>query len=300
MRRGSKPDFIKNNSEIVGINLSCDFCSEHEWGIKDLKRSFNTPTQNEVLTHQGIYDDSIVGLKARKIQTYPTKKNDWNKFLQYFNIDDIHYLIFDHSMDHYIVKKEHPSELKMFKHYNDKEEPILATAWDGDSFGIAVRVDANSKKYSEFLDDLNEAFKKNDIVITFGGKESIFGNSGLVILIASKIPQEIVKGWEEADLSYFALQKEAHKKFYSVPGSNNKVKLSIQEILKKANKEYFALSPRWSKDIKNSHTDYQICFWLNPMHQQQDNYGYFTIENLLDWADNKGPIPMTLAQKKHR
>ena len=31
MRRGNHPSFIKAGDTIIGINLSSDFCAEHEW-----------------------------------------------------------------------------------------------------------------------------------------------------------------------------------------------------------------------------------------------------------------------------
>jgi len=34
-------------------------------------------------------------------------------------------------------------------------------------------------------------------------------------------------------------------------------------------------------------------YWLNPMEQKIHNYGWFTVEDLLLWAENKGPIPKT-------
>lgn len=41
MRKASSNyDFIVNDKEeIVAISLGADFCSEHEWGIKGLKKN---------------------------------------------------------------------------------------------------------------------------------------------------------------------------------------------------------------------------------------------------------------------
>ena len=57
--------------------------------------------------------------------------------------------------------------------------------------------------------------------------------------------------------------------------------------MEKAGKKYFALSPRWKDDNKK-----EVIFWLNPYHQDIDNFGWFTVEDLKDWAKGKGKIPM--------
>lgn len=65
-------------------------------------------------------------------------------------------------------------------------------------------------------------------------------------------------------------------------------KTNIYSILENAGKKYFALSVKW-KDEKRE----DIIFWLNPMEQDKYNYGWFTINDLKDWAQNKGKIIMT-------
>ena len=59
----------------------------------------------------------------------------------------------------------------------------------------------------------------------------------------------------------------------------------IEKELKKAKKEYHALTPEW----KNPATR-EMWFWLNPRDQNQYNYGRFTLEELQEWAKDKGPI----------
>ena len=70
----------------------------------------------------------------------------------------------------------------------------------------------------------------------------------------------------------------------------------IEEVLKKAGKRYYALSPRWAASIKGTkngevETKYGVVFWLNPCDQYKNNYGHFTVEELQQWAKGEGPIP---------
>lgn len=65
--------------------------------------------------------------------------------------------------------------------------------------------------------------------------------------------------------------------------------------LKEANCRYFACSPKWSHEIKSTadgeiKTKYPVIFWLNPMEQDRNSYGWFTVENLELWTQGKGPI----------
>ena len=92
--------------------------------------------------------------------------------------------------------------------------------------------------------------------------------------IKSKLPEKTIQSIKDADLDYLALQKAAEK-------------TGIKKILEKAGKKYLALSPRWKDDNKK-----EVIFWLNPYHQDVDNFGWFTVDDLNDWAKGKGKIPM--------
>ena len=35
----------------------------------------------------------------------------------------------------------------------------------------------------------------------------------------------------------------------------------------------------------------EVIFWLNPMDQHNNNWGWFTVEDLKKWAKGKGKIP---------
>lgn len=58
---------------------------------------------------------------------------------------------------------------------------------------------------------------------------------------------------------------------------------------------WYALSPRWlsEKEKKANITKYPVIYWLNPEFQHRTNCGWFTVENLEQWIEGKGPIPKT-------
>lgn len=53
----------------------------------------------------------------------------------------------------------------------------------------------------------------------------------------------------------------------------------------------FALSPSRPLATNEKKSKYDLRYWLNPMEQRHNNSGYFTVEELEQWIENKGPIP---------
>jgi len=139
--------------------------------------------------------------------------------------------------------------------------------------------------------------RKKDIAICFAGKNNPFANNGLCIIIVSKIPKQITDQMYEADESYFNLCVEDEK-----TGINDRLKKRVEKWQKENEGKsswdcphwnYMALNPRFidPKDTKTlENTKYPIMYWLSPEHQDINNYGWYTVEQLDEWIDLKGPI----------
>lgn len=149
------------------------------------------------------------------------------------------------------------------KTYSDK----LQTAWDDSNFA-AFSAD---KTDQEHLKKIFEAFGRLDITICLGGG-GVFQNPGILIGIRSLLPKSVTDLWMEKDLEHKMIEKKV-------------VDTGIREKLAKAGKKYYALSPRYDKE-KDS-----LIFWLNPQEQDQNNYGWMTIQDLEDWIAGTGRIP---------
>jgi ABC-type Zn uptake system ZnuABC Zn-binding protein ZnuA len=91
-------------------------------------------------------------------------------------------------------------------------------------------------------------------------------------MIKSLLSQDVIDSIKESDLDVIRLKKTANK-------------TGIYEILKKAGKSYFSLSPRWNDESKK-----EVVFWLNPMNQNKYKCGWFNVNDLKDWAKDKGKI----------
>jgi len=150
-----------------------------------------------------------------------------------------------------------------------QEKSGIGSAWDSQSFGIAFG--AETRKY---VPELVEAFKDLDMMIGFAGRGGPFSNPGLFLGIVSRLPKDWVQDMYDADADLKARTEHP---------DNDKIK----KILKEAGKGFFALSPEW--DDKKEKKELQ--WWLNPIDQQENNHGWYKIDDLMLWAKDQGPIP---------
>jgi hypothetical protein len=273
MRRGSKPALIYDevrkgadgNPLLLGVNLSSDFCAEHEWGIKDTKEALGIPGDVP-----GIY-----GLKRRQITRRPEGLM-WTKFTS-------KYFVSSWDVERGIAKKKGNVTLHnegfVFHDWYYREPDKLALnselsgvglrgAWSEDDFA------AISSKSEEIvaLKEIFAEFEKLNIALCFSGALPVFDNPGLVFAIADRLPQTVLEDWDKYDRDQEQIKKE-----FAATG--------IEKLLKETGKTYYALSPRRREDGS-------LWYWLNPMEQQKNNYGWFVLEDLQAWARDEGPIPM--------
>jgi len=263
---------------IIGINLGADFTAEHEWGIKDIKQHFKIGQK-----------EKDIGIKARKNNAVP-------KGLELVAGDKYVALIFRHISNFFDDRNsnfskpldEHVEEGYGFFHgeslpawrIKDDEKGFVG-AWDGKSFGVLAL-----KKHEGRLRMLYEAFQKKDAMVGIGSTGgNPFSRGGLSIIVASKMPKDVIAEMEKKDKDDIQLLKDSEK-------------TGIEKKLKKAGKGYFdsqgymALSPSRPGEKDKKKTKYNVIYWLNPMAQQRHNYGWYTVEDLELWAKDEGPIMM--------
>lgn len=255
MRKGFQCKFIEQDGKVVGINLGCDAVSEHEWGIEKIREAFHI-------------DDSRIGFEHFVAKPPFPELHVLRNGDEMMVVYDPIFQFLNKRVSENFKALQGDFELQMF--FDD-----LAAAWDDESFGIAVRGKENQEKLTQAI---LEPYKDGDLMILF---TRLFAKTpGLTILRASAFPEEEKTKMREAHEDRIALEHAAEE-------------TGIAERLRKAGKDYYALSPRWTKDFQDVKTGYPIMFWLNPIGQDKNNWGWFTVEDLLAWVDNKGPIPKT-------
>lgn len=262
MRRSNQPEIVLTEAGVVlGVNLGYDFTAEHEWGIRQLKRDF------------GITDDiAAFGLIRRKITQRPSTlhwvsyKKDGDKyegflFRPYFWDDD--------TPDSFMSRNSEVRVYKPLKPRVGEKIETLGAAWSESDFAVVSNDPATTAQLKEIFDQ----FDGLNVVIMLSGRSTPFANSGLVIGIADRLPQDFLDAWFAFDKEQYEIKQEF-------------LATGIEETLKQAKKRYYALSPR--RDEKSG----ELRYWLNPCEQDVNNYGWFTLEDLKLWAVDEGPIPM--------
>lgn len=284
MRKGGKCEFLvsEDKKTVIGVVLGGDFCAEHEWGIEDVKTAFGIP-ENKTYSRGPMawwksilgIDKPVFGIEKRTITKLPegyTKlaSGETSFSLATYSGGKKEKAKMDVS---FIGMSDNYSAKSLADRFADKvkietyRKSELDGWWSDRDFLI-------SSENKEFIRDIREAFDKKDIAIWVGKfSENPFEPAGFVIAIKSRIPEQNIKSMYEADEDYYNLQKTA-------------AKTGIYEKLEKAERKYFALSPRWANEEKT-----EVQFWLNPEDQRNNNFGWYTVKDLEAWIKGEGPIP---------
>lgn len=151
------------------------------------------------------------------------------------------------------------------------EESKIQAAWSSDDFLFIVQDKA-------IRDAIANAFTLCDLVIMQGGA-GVFNNGSLNILLKSKLSNEVIENIKKLHISNAKLEKAV-------------ADTGIRERLRAAKKRYFALSPRWKDDA-----EVEIIYWLNPEEQRNNHSGWFTLQDLEDWINDTGKIPVKEATR---
>jgi hypothetical protein len=272
---------ISENGVFMGVNLGSDFCAEHEWDFDELKL--------------------LLGIPGAKKKRYSDVKRDYGNL---YGMDRRRALA---PKEECVLLKEEEDTLNLvvvedwaIKNYRDcpiderrggelafHKGDTLVTAWSSNDLMVRVKGEDNFKK----LRTLHEALMAKKCAVWLGGG-GIFENAGLCIAIVDTIPAEHLKTMRDADLDREKLEKAAES-----TGIRAKLEAASNKWLEDHPRTYFprkcsfyALSPAWAKGHKKK-TKHKVVFWLNPQDQEHNNWGWFTVEELEQWIDGKGPIP---------
>ena len=245
------------DGSLWAVALGFDFAAEHECGVRSIHDAF------------GVGRAATKGIEKRRMTIVP-------EGLSFYRARDggealLSYLTSGGEVRKASTLRNH-SELKFYDSFLRirKEEPRdnFVAAWDGSYFALHVRGTENVAA----LKTLHEAFKRCEIMFGMSPVKGWLG-SGLVFALASSFD-------DETRAEVLAVD-ESHERLLSA------VELSgIKDTLEKAGRSYFACKPKWTDADESG-----IRFWLNPMQQQENNYGWFSLADLAAWAKGEGPIP---------
>lgn len=252
---------------LQGLCLGYDRCAEHEWGVSALEAYLGVP-QPEFRV--GPTDRVIHNPGNLRLIKYSRKPSDKRRkaYPAMLLVCERPRLWQGLTPDNY------PGVLYPEVNFNnvdpgsDAHRPRydLDTAWGTDSFAVHARGSENISNLQEVYD----AAQRGDLALAAPGSRWL--SHGLSLVIVSRLtPQEVARITEN-DESYRELQLAARAS-------------GIESTLKAAGKKWFALSPSWEGAQKSA-----LKFFLNPQDQKTNASGWFTVEELQQWAQDAGPV----------
>lgn len=272
----------EKNGQFMGINFGADFCAEHEWGIADLKRLLGVTEES----------NKLMGIEKRRVKVVNPAT------VALVEHGDVLSLVIDspYSVKSIVENFDLEAQGKANKchcEWRMGKDDTLLTLWSGGDCAVRVRGDENKAR----LRELHQALLNGDAAMWVGGG-GVFKNGGLCIAIISKVDDESKQVMYNADQDRVNLNAAAEK-----TGIKKKIEAYNEQWRKNYEVEtggrcyesppcgFFALTPKWGT-IDGKKTKHPVTFWLNPMRQDENNYGWFTVEELEQWLQGKGPIPM--------
>ncbi len=257
---------LAEDGTLQGLCLGYDRCAEHEWGIQTLERLLGVPQPEFRI---GPADRLIHRPEFLKLHEYSVKPRDKRR-KAYPAV--LLTGVASHSFYGTQTVQELVSscQVSFFSEPGSKwHEPRydLAAAWGERDFAVQVRGAENIER----LRAIAAAAERGDLALT---------NSGSGWLDRHAICLVILSSLSEAEVQAVTERDEAHRELILAARATG-----IEEVLKAAGKKWFALSPGW-RDKRKQHVD----FFLNPHDQQLYDFGWFTVDELRQWARDEGPV----------
>lgn len=243
-----------DDGTIIALNLGADYCAEHEWGISGILNKFGINRDKLGIAGRTITrgGDSII-TTSEKVDIWTRGQKNKKAAKPVYGITFA--LPYSSGNDFSWLLKGA---------YWEPEKTELLSYWSESRFLALLENESDVKVFQE-------AFLNNDIAFWIGGGGP-FQNGGLCIAIVSRLPEDFKQSMLEADEDTIALKKAADA-------------TGIEKILEKAGCKYYALSPRWKDEDKK-----EVKFWLNPQEQNKYQYGWYSVDELKQWAKGEGPI----------
>lgn len=267
---------ISETGELEGLSCGSDPCSEHEGGIKGLREAFGFKSEFKNGLADRVAQRQPPVLLMRQYQGDSGQVEAWVAMGNYRYTNTF-------SFGEGQMPPESPPffEQVRFPYGN----PTLSAAWDSNGVLLLAR----GRESVQYLEQFYELIERQDLALgnAFTGSRSDWHQKagGLVFVKASAVPQELATRALEQDQKEVRLNKAAEK-------------IGLDKELSAAGMRWFALSPRWADDQET-----EVKFWLNPMEQQDYNYGLFSVDELRQWAKGTGPVmidkPLRAQAKSH-
>lgn len=264
--RNRENQILEEDGVVYGVYLAADFVAEHEFGINGLRYDLGLDRDPSSFAERCIsrpFTDFVYDEGTQK-EEFPEphvhgKRATYKKVKTPFNIL---------STRPYGIDRIRDGSLRW-----EEDAFTVGGMWSDNGFALKGYGPQGMAVVRLILEGLGEG----DLAVWVGGAgNNPFARGGLVIVRPSLTPQHLKDTMDAADQERLRLHAAADA-------------TGIRAKLDAAALRYFALSPRWITDDKSS--AHPVMFWLNPQQQRENNFGWFTVEDLERWIEGKGPIP---------
>lgn len=255
MRASSNTETIDGR---IGVVMCADYCAEHEWGIRDLRNRLGLDGSN--------------GIDGRRI---------WRPEELYLSV--VNGRTFFGTRCHYTE----------CAHRDARVVDGLTSEWDERDFLISAPTGTDDAR---LLEEIGQAANDGQAFLQMYSSSNPFGRGGLAIGLIDRIPQEqkdrllaidqqaeaLAAAWEPVKQELDRLLDkpvlhQLHRKYASKYDHQRKL-------------GYFYLGPKQLEDRPVEGSRYPFRLWLNPQEQQIYAHGWYTVEQIKQWARGEGPV----------
>jgi len=274
MRRAGGVGLLEDGGDVIGFLLKADYCAEHEHGMRGLASLFRIGEDREAVGLAGRTAGHVPEGRAVLLGEFPALPPDSHRKAK--PVGRGLALVVDRFLA-YRAPEEDDAFLGQLagSHGWRLTDDEAVAAWGERSFAIF----AYSERAKAAVTRLHGAIMSGDFAAWLGGGATgnPFGRDGLVVAVASMVPEAGARVMLEADVESRRLRAAVEA-------------TGIEERLREAGKGYYALSPRFREDGDGLETGHPVVFWLNPRDQRESNFGWFTVEDLDGWIEGRGPV----------
>lgn len=280
---GSDTRIIRDaDGRIWGIFLAGNGCSEHEHGIAPILSFLNIDAEGRMLLGRSM----TAGARLSEAFGQVTRTYHLEGGRPLKQTDRVAYLAM--RQDCLMERSTRCMGLERYRLDTD-----ITAAWSEREFKLAGWTSGGQ----EALRLLADAVATSDLAVWVGNTPDNVGNpfshSGIVMAIASRMPDEAIAALDDSDEEALRLADAAEK-----TGIRRKIEERAGGLQSwPGGPAYHALAPKWV--MRSVHRDgvqvrletiHPVAFFLNPARQGAFNHGWFTVEELEQWLEGRGPV----------
>lgn len=256
---------LSEDGRPYGVLLEADFTAEHEMPLRRLHSMFGIIAgtgdfRSYCATHGAGPQAVLLDVDVRHRTGRRT--------------------ITDHGTAMWLSGRAPHDHAALLRRYDDAP---LVGAWSEDSMALC-----GYGPGEDVVRMMHEGAVQGDFAVWLGGTGTPFSRAGLVAVRPSLTPVHLIETFDAAQADRRSLQEAALATGIAARLDAFRVPIGRGGATMP---RHLALVPSWTDSRHAGRTAHPVVFWLNPMPGVDANFGYFTVEELDQWTQGKGPVP---------